>query len=80
MGDRQAIQREYDRVSQHLQKLRSDCDMQRGSLGTVLERVRVTGARGLAGTALAPCHGEALQCRWAPIHAKACKKDVLAGV
>lgn len=39
VGDRQAIQREYDRVSQHLQKLRSDCDMQRGSLGTVLERV-----------------------------------------
>ncbi|KAL4429800.1 hypothetical protein ABPG77_010917 [Micractinium sp. CCAP 211/92] len=39
VGDRQAIQGEYDQVYKHLQRLRSDCDMQRGSLETVLERV-----------------------------------------
>lgn len=41
VGDRQAIQRMYDHTSKHLQRLRSDCDMQRGSLQTVLERVSV---------------------------------------
>ncbi|KAL4437341.1 hypothetical protein ABPG75_004480 [Micractinium tetrahymenae] len=39
VGDRKAIQEEYDRISGRLQQLRSDCDMQRGSLATVGERV-----------------------------------------